>query len=81
MARIVTSQFHAVQNSINILEINKTQSESADNSTSELGNSNIEIDNNIKRLKEKLENLGGKNRYQEASIVSTNHFKTSRYIC
>ena len=34
----------------------------------------------IKQLHDELESSGGVNRYQEASIVSTSHFKTSRWV-
>ena len=36
------------------------------------------ISRRITELEDRLENIGGIDKYQQASIISTSHFKTSR---
>jgi len=71
LARIITSKFHNIQNSIHLLSVSKQET-----NVSNLQNGDIEA--KINALNEQLTRLGGRSRYQEASIISTNHFKTSR---
>jgi hypothetical protein len=80
LARIITSKFHNIQNSIHLLSVSKQETNVSNcpdmGDTSDLQNGDIEA--KINALNEQLTRLGGRNRYQEASIISTNHFKTSR---
>ena len=62
-AREVTSKYHSMRN-----ELVKVQA-----------NGNLDDDEKEMRVREleaELEGIGGTNRYQEASIISTNHFKS-----
>lgn len=65
-ARKVTSEYHNVRNEKLIVE-----------RSSELTSS--EKTAKLDELDTRLEAIGGIDMYQQASIVSTNHFKTSRY--
>jgi hypothetical protein len=63
VARKVTSKFHELNN----LLVQKTLEMENDN------NSNNANSNEIQKLKRSIEELGGRNKYQEASIISTQH--------
>lgn len=66
LARIVTSKYHKIRNEI----------EKLSNSTLPAAQKKQQ---QIK-LADELEQLGGIEAYQQASVVSTQHFKTSRWI-
>lgn len=66
-ARFVTSQYHNIRNEISAID----------------NNSLIQPDDKDEKKKvlhEKLEAIGGVDKYQQASIISTSHFKTSRWV-
>lgn len=66
-ARFVTSQYHNIRNEISAID----------------NNSLIQPDDKDEKkkvLNEKLEAIGGVDKYQQASIISTSHFKTSRWV-
>jgi hypothetical protein len=67
VARRVTSQYH------NIRQQAATIEHRHDLSATE---KKIEL----KKLKDELKEMGGINRYQEASVISTQHFQTSKWI-
>jgi hypothetical protein len=65
MARRITSQFHVIQK--------RKQKILA------MPNGN-ERESKLKELEAELHSLGGIDRYQQASVVSTQHFKTSKWV-
>lgn len=66
MARLVTSSFHKIRNSIDKIEqSNLAETEKAEKK---------------ENLQRDLDAIGGIKAYQQASIVSTSHFKTSRWV-
>jgi hypothetical protein len=67
VARIVTSKYHSIRNEQ--VQISKST-----------GLSEKEKNGKIKALETELDELGGTNRYQQASIISTEFFKTSRWV-
>eukprot|EP01039_Chlorochromonas_danica_P005582 gene5582-6145_t len=67
VARKVTTQYHA------LIE-ERSQIEQTSSLTLK------EQQKKLKDIEERLKNLGGINRYQEASVVSTKHFSTSKWI-
>ena len=67
VARLVTSQYHLLRNQIQVLEKDANISEE-------------EKEKQILKLREELESMGGIDKYQQASIVTTSHFKTSKYF-
>ena len=87
-ARKITSKFHSIQNKVYLLEKNMQLGEkqlnnvdiSSSSSSSSHGNIDMDAKCAIDSLKSELQLLGGRNRYQQASIVSTQHFKTSRCV-
>ena len=87
-ARNITSKFHTIQNKVCLLEKNMQLGEkqlnnvdiSSSSSSSSHGNIDMDAKCAIDSLNSELQLLGGRNRYQQASIVSTQHFKTSRYV-
>ena len=66
-ARFVTSQYHNIRNEISAMERDQLIQEE-------------DKDEKRKCLNEKLEAIGGVDKYQQASIISTSHFKTSRWV-
>ena len=71
-ARKVTSQFHQLQNEIGKLKEN-------------LGDKgdDVEKSENMKKVKileERIEDIGGRDRYQQASVVTTSHHSTSKWV-
>lgn len=66
-ARFVTSQYHNIRNELTAIE----------KDTAILA---IDKEEKKKILNEKLEAIGGVDKYQQASIISTSHFKTSRWV-
>ena len=66
-ARFVTSQYHSIRNEITAIE--KDDDILA-----------IDKERKKKVLDEKLIAIGGVDKYQQASIISTSHFKTSRWV-
>ena len=68
IARVVTSKFHEITHEIERLE-----------------NTNTKLDHVEKRrmeaLKQQLDELGGRQRYQDASKISTRHNRTVKYVC
>ena len=66
LARVVTSKYHSIRNEISLVD------QSSLSKTEKKARKDV--------LGQKLEDIGGTNRYQEASIISTQHFKTSRWV-
>jgi len=66
-ARRVTSAYHSLRNELKCLETTTSMNEHAK-------------DDKKRDLEAQLVAIGGTNRYQEASIVATKHFKTSRWV-
>lgn len=69
VARNITSKYHLIMNELAILR-SKSTSERQEKSS----------EKRVKELEDELASLGGIKRYQEASIVNTSHFKTSRWV-
>ena len=67
LARVVTSKYHSIRNEMSLVDQQSSLSSAEKKSKKE-------------ELNQKLEDIGGTNRYQEASIISTQHFKTSRWV-
>lgn len=66
-ARKVTSQYHSIIQQQQVIE--------ADHSIKK-----HQKKEKLSILREKLDELGGIDRYQQASIISTQHFKTSKWV-
>ena len=66
-ARFVTSQYHNIRNEMSAIDNNNLLRPD-------------DKDQQKKLLNEKLEAIGGVDKYQQASIISTSHFKTSRWV-
>ena len=66
-ARRVTSAYHIIRNEMQSIGTSSSLS-------------NDEKQSKKAKLEAQLVDIGGTNRYQEASIVSTKHFKTSRWV-
>ena len=66
-ARFVTSQYHNIRNEM--AAVDKDKMITAD-----------EKQEKQVHLNERLEAIGGVNKYQQASIISTSHFRTSRWV-
>jgi 25S rRNA (adenine2142-N1)-methyltransferase len=67
LARKITSEFHSISNQVSLINA--------------LPNLNLfDKEKNIEELESKLTDIGGLNRYQQASIISTSFFKTSKWI-
>jgi 25S rRNA (adenine2142-N1)-methyltransferase len=66
-ARFVTSQYHNIRNEISAIDNNSLIRPD-------------DKDEKKKLLNERLEAIGGVDKYQQASIISTSHFKTSRWV-
>lgn len=69
VAREITSKYHSIRNEIDAIKKN----------SSNVGYK-VKSGNRIAELEQSLESMGGTNAYQEASIISTKHFKTSRWV-
>ena len=67
-AREVTSQYHNIQNELSILTKNHAALPK------------VAIEKSKSELLKKLDAIGGVDKYQQASIISTAHFKTSRWV-
>lgn len=67
LARSITSQYHVIQNERNLVLSDTTIPDS-------------EKSKKLAGLEQKMEEIGGTNRYQQASIVNTQHFKTSKWV-
>lgn len=65
VAREVTGQYHQLRNELDVLQQVKGGSSSSAR---------------VRELEQSLEALGGTDAYQQASIISTRHFKTSRWV-
>ena len=68
VARVVTSKFHEITHELERLE----------NSPTKL---NYVEKMRIQELKQELDDLGGRQRYQDASKISTRHNRTVKYVC
>eukprot|EP00605_Chrysophyceae_sp_TOSAG23-4_P001186 GSChrysophyteH1.ASY1.ANO1.1295.1 assembled CDS len=91
-AREVTSQYHSIRNEIEILRVKHNGDIHKSDSSVEVGeNSSLKSESKkyihetdraskIEALEQQLVKLGGTNSYQQASIISTQHFKTSRWV-
>ena len=66
-ARFVTSQYHNIRNELTAID-------------KDVDTPLAEKDRQKEILNEKLEAIGGVDKYQQASIISTSHFKTSRWV-
>ena len=66
-ARFVTSQYHNIRNEISAMERDQLIRQK-------------DKDEKRKCLNDKLDAIGGVDKYQQASIISTSHFKTSRWV-
>lgn len=67
LARKVTSKFHDTRNQLAILETRSDIPES-------------EKERVRQEIKQEIENIGGIDAYQQASVISTHHFNTSKWI-
>jgi hypothetical protein len=67
VARVITSQYHVIQN-----ERQRLHNDS--------GLSELERSEKLAALDKEMEDIGGTNKYQQASIISTQHFKTSKWV-
>ena len=67
IARNVTSQYHVIQNERSLVMQNTTLSEE-------------QKQERLAELEQRMTDIGGTNKYQQASIVSTQHFKTSKWV-
>lgn len=67
LARRVTSKFHDTRNQLAIVEKRNDLSESEKNRLRQ-------------EMKLEIENIGGIDAYQQASVISTQHFNTSKWI-
>ncbi len=67
LARKVTASYHTIKNELTMVEKSNKLTAS-------------EKKRKVTELEERLENIGGIDAYQEASIISTQHFKTSRWV-
>lgn len=66
-ARFVTSQYHNIRNEMAAIDNDRLLPVS-------------DKDDQKRVLNQKLEAIGGVNKYQQASIISTSHFKTSKWV-
>ncbi len=67
LARRVTSQYHNLRQQIATIEQSTTLSK-------------LQKKEEIAKIKEQIDSIGGINKYQEASVISTQHFQTSKWI-
>ncbi len=67
VARIVTSKYHSIRNEQ--VQVNKNTELSSEAKAQRLKSLDLELDK-----------IGGTNRYQQASIISTQFFKTSKWV-
>ena len=67
LARSITSQYHVIQNERSLIN--------QDNSLTD-----HERQTKLEALNEQMESIGGTNKYQQASIINTQHFKTSKWV-
>jgi 25S rRNA (adenine2142-N1)-methyltransferase len=67
LARSITSQYHVIQNERSLVTQDGTLTEK-------------EREQKLQSLEKQMEDMGGTNRYQQASIISTQHFKTSKWV-
>lgn len=67
LARTITSKYHVIQNEKKLVEHDISLSES-------------EKKDKLAALDDEMEKMGGTNKYQQASIVNTQHFKTSKWV-
>lgn len=67
LARKVTSKFHQIKLQMENIEKNNKISDKEKKIL-------------IKKLKQELESMGGIKKYQEASVISTQHYSTSKWI-
>jgi hypothetical protein len=67
VARKITSQYHLIQNEKSLVEKDTTLTEE-------------EKASKLSALQRNMDEIGGTNRYQQASIVNTQHFKTSKWV-
>jgi 25S rRNA (adenine2142-N1)-methyltransferase len=67
VARKVTTQFHTLNQQKNLIQANSNLSQS-------------EKQRQLAEIDRKIEEIGGINKYQEASVISTKHFSTSKWI-
>lgn len=67
LAREITSKYHVIQNEKALVEKETELSAKAKQQK-------------LSALDEQMTELGGTNRYQQASIISTQHFKTSKWV-
>jgi len=75
VARRLTSQYHEINN-----EVAQIDYELHKLSSSSLVSQKHALESRRKELLSKLEDNGGVHRYQQASVVSTEYFKTSRFV-
>jgi 25S rRNA (adenine2142-N1)-methyltransferase len=84
-AREVTSRYHSIRNELELINNNKSgkgidNRDTRDTETDGKDTLDMITSTKVAALEKELEDIGGTNRYQEASIVSTQHFKTSRWV-
>jgi 25S rRNA (adenine2142-N1)-methyltransferase len=68
VARVVTSKFHEITHELERLENSPTKLKHVEKLR-------------VQELKQELDNLGGRQRYQDASKISTRHNRTVKYVC
>lgn len=67
LAREITSQYHVIQNEKSLIAKETSLNEK-------------EKQQRLAALDAKMDEIGGTNAYQQASIISTQHFKTSKWV-
>lgn len=79
-ARKVTSRFHQLQNEIGeIINTTTTTDHGADAAPAAV-ELNTQKQKHIERLEQSMEDMGGRDRYQQASVVTTMHHSTSKWV-
>ncbi|CAM9372594.1 unnamed protein product, partial [Ectocarpus fasciculatus] len=71
IARIVTSSFHDITRSLKIAEEELAAANEVTRS---------DLARRVTELKSELTQMGGRHKYQEASIISTKHHQTSKWM-
>ena len=84
-AREVTSRYHSIRNELENIKVASIGNSGASDQHQDVhkNKNKLSDEDNSKKiaaLEAELQDIGGTNRYQEASIVSTQHFKTSRWV-
>ena len=77
VARKITTEYHQKINEIAKL---KQRTSKVESSPLEMETKDDRYDARIRELEKELSESGGIDRYQQASVISTSHFKTSRWV-